>query len=147
MSEFKFKGNEKEYLREYYLKNKDKFAGYAANQIAKDPERVREYKRAYKRRNVAKVKASNKAWAQRNAGKVTAYARAYQLAKQRAMPSCLTPEQVKQIEQFYVNRPPGYHVDHIMPLKGKNSSGLHVPWNLQYLRAAENIKKSNKVGS
>jgi len=55
----------------------------------------------------------------------------------------------KALLEVYSKCPPGMEVDHIIPLKGvidgRKVSGLHVPWNLQYLTPAENRKKKNIV--
>ena len=66
-------------------------------------------------------------------------------SKLQATPKWLTKEQKLEIRNIYESCPDGYHVDHIIPLKGKEVRGLHVPWNLRHLPAAENLKKSNRL--
>lgn len=61
--------------------------------------------------------------------------------KLRATPAWANEEKIKKI---YAECPKGHHVDHIVPLQGRKVCGLHVEDNLQYLPAAENIRKSNK---
>jgi len=62
-----------------------------------------------------------------------------------------TPSWVNKAEllEIYAKCPKGFHVDHIIPLKGlidsRPVSGLHVPWNLQYLTPEANLKKHNRI--
>lgn len=67
----------------------------------------------------------------------------------RATPKWLSASDRKKISEIYhlastLNNGSGrYHVDHIVPLRGKLVSGLHVPWNLQILTAQQNQRKRN----
>ena len=50
-----------------------------------------------------------------------------------------------ELKAIYDNRPAGYDVDHIIPLRGKNVCGLHIPVNLQYLPSDENRNKKRNI--
>ncbi len=71
----------------------------------------------------------------------------YYSNKRRAAKLQRTPKwaNMGKIMDIYKKCPEGYHVDHIVPLQGNSVCGLHVEYNLQYLTAAENLEKSNKL--
>lgn len=79
-----------------------------------------------------------------------AYLRNKQVA--RAKPAWLTEEHEFMLEEIYELRDLRskltgvvHHVDHIVPLRGQNCCGLHVPWNLQVIPALDNLSKSNRI--
>ena len=66
-------------------------------------------------------------------------------AKRRLrMNTQMTKDYAEEINRIYKECPVDLQVDHVVPLNGKFVSGLHVPWNLQYLSPEDNNKKSNK---
>jgi len=75
----------------------------------------------------------------------------YKMSLLANTPKWLTTEMLQDIKNIYTessrisktsNRQ--MHVDHIVPLKGDNVCGLHVPWNLQIIPDSENFVKGNK---
>jgi hypothetical protein len=74
------------------------------------------------------------------------------MAVKRSMPPWISESQKLEMSNLYVeaqriSRETGisHHVDHIEPIRGERSCGLHVPWNLQILTWEENLRKGNKV--
>lgn len=119
-------------------------------------EWVAEYQAAYLKKwvpkNKDKVAKAAKKYAQANSGKMTAKAVNRLAEKAKRTPSWLSEIHLEEIRNFYKeaqdlrwlsNEP--LEVDHIVPLRGKEVSGLHVPWNLQILPASLNAAKSNKL--
>ena len=96
---------------------------------------------SYYTRNKERINSVGREWSKNNKGKKRAA-----LARRRASKSLQTPPWSEKylIREFYINCPKGCHVDHIIPLRGKNVRGLHVISNLQYLTAEDNLRKGNK---
>jgi hypothetical protein len=111
----------------------------------KYPERARAACRAYYWKNKEQINANRAKYAKNNLKDYCARTAKRRAIKAQATPKWLNKEHYIQIKLIYKNCPKGYHVDHIMPLNGIIVSGLHVPWNLQYLPAVENLKKGNRI--
>ena len=151
----RWKLTNKEKLQEqrlaYEAANKEKFSEQKREYYAKNRERILERNKAYNAINRKKVSKVEAIWRDSNKGKVAAYIRKYQASKIQRIPKWLTEIDFERINNEYklaeilrkvTNQ--SWHVDHIIPLQGKNVSGLHVPSNLRVVIASENIRKGNR---
>tara|TARA_R100000353_G_scaffold38036_1_gene30118 strand:- start:79 stop:465 length:387 start_codon:yes stop_codon:yes gene_type:complete len=123
---YKNKEDRKKFAKEYYKKYYHRVLKHNPIYIEKEKKR----KKRYRKENLEKRRSIN-----------NHYGRLYKARKKQACPKWANLENIKQI---YKNCPKGFQVDHIIPLVNKNICGLHIEYNLQYLPALENQKKSNK---
>ena len=133
----------------WYRTNKERKAAYHKVKYDANRENVIATSKAWYAANKERASVNNKAWRSANPGKILA-----RVAKRRANKLKATPVWVDvdvlnaiYIKAKQITQETGamHHVDHIVPLGGKTVCGLHVPWNLQILPAADNLKKSNRL--
>jgi hypothetical protein len=95
------------------------------------------------------IAAKVKAYKASRPGFSTEVGKAYLARKIRAMPPWADRNEIRKIyaEAAAMTAQTGiqYSVDHIYPLKGRNSCGLHVPWNLQIITMIDNCRKATKM--
>ena len=111
-----------------------------------------EAKKQYRKNRKVRI-ASAVAWAKANRGMANANKKAYKASKIQACPAWVKQdEELKWIMQEAYELAAlrsemfgfQWHVDHVVPLRGKKVCGLHVPWNLQVIPGSDNCSKSNK---
>ena len=96
----------------------------------RDPEAVRALERKHGRLK-----------RERHPKRKLADTRARQAARQQRTPPWAD---LAAIKAFYEACPDDMVVDHVIPLRGRTVSGLHVLINLQYLTPAANLAKGNR---
>lgn len=106
----------------------------------RERNRTKVNQKAKEKRIPEKARLACQKWRQQNLAYDAQRQRERTALKLQRFPLWADKEKIKTI---YENCPKGFHVDHIVPLKGKLVSGLHVEFNLQYLPALENIRKKN----
>jgi hypothetical protein len=98
-----------------------------------------------KNKDAITIKSS--AWKKANKGRVntsTAKRRATQLQATPIWADLKAIEEIYKLSSAVTELMEPTHVDHIVPLRGKYVCGLHVEYNLQLLRAEDNVRKGNK---
>lgn len=98
--------------------------------------------------NPDKIRVSKAQYVQANLDKHAALMARRRAAKIHRTPVWADPKKTEKVYEearmmtLMMDEP--WHVDHVIPLRGRRVSGLHVHTNLQLLPGVENVRKNNR---
>jgi hypothetical protein len=131
----------------YYAENRERLLDQKKGYYAENREAIRGKQKAYREENIESYRERDSRRYRENLAAMAQGGRA-----RRSAPPWLTREQWKQMADIYelarrATEKTGilHVVDHIYPLKGRTSCGLHVPWNLRIVTNQENILKHYQI--
>jgi 5-methylcytosine-specific restriction endonuclease McrA len=148
-----YKANQEQFAEKkaaYYAANKDKIYAYGKEYYAKNKDLMLEKNAQYREQNKEHLSAKDAEAYRRNEGKYRADTMNAATSKINRKPAWLTEfdhTYIQCLHQLAAMRSressEQWEVDHIIPLRGKLVSGLHVPSNLQVITAKANQQKNN----
>jgi hypothetical protein len=119
-----------------------------AKWAAANRERKSKNNRNWKDLNPDKKRAHGAKWVANHPDKNRAKTARRRAAETQATPPWVDHAAIAAVyaeQQTYIDLGVEVHVDHIVPLRGENVCGLHVPWNLRVILAEDNLRKNNKL--
>jgi hypothetical protein len=146
-------GKRKSYHAKLYVENRDEIdrrnsAWQKANRES-CCERVRRYRAKDIEASRARTRKSHKKWRQNNPAKWSAISRKHALQKIRAVPAWANHFFIEEAYDLARRRSrllgSKWHVDHVVPLRGKAVCGLHVEHNLAVIPGRQNMLKGNRL--
>lgn len=145
----------KQCARDYKAANRDKFTRYETDRYNRKRKEIREkvnakYVHRYTRipSTPESIKASKNKWKKKNPHKLTEYASRRRAAQYNQVPPDVDLKAIQEIyKEARQRRLNGedVHVDHIIPLLGKEMRGMHSADNLRIIPAKENLSKGNRI--
>lgn len=135
-------------VAEYRKANIDRVRKRDQEYGRRNAARLSEYRSARYRKKKDHIIATIEKYRRARPGFTNEIKKAYVLRKSRAMPPWADRATLRAVyaEAERLTKMTGvrHSVDHIYPLKGKDSCGLHLPWNLQIIPHIDNCRKGTK---